>query len=541
LKPGDIAKAVPGAGMICGVGYVGGMRAMIVVDDAAIDAGAAQPMMREKFQRCQDIALRERLPFVHLIESAGANLLNYEVEGFVSGGRNFYNLCRLSAAGLPVMGVVHGASTAGGAYMTGLSDYVVMVRGNARAFLAGPPLLKAATGEIADAEELGGADMHARVSGLAEYLAEDDSEGVAIMRELCGLIAWDRENDKPPTGAAPLYDEEELLGIMPPDLRKPVDMREIIARIVDASEFLEFKALYGPGTVCGHARLCGMEIGVLTNNGPIDADGAAKATHFIQACSQARTPLVYLQNTTGYLVGKESERAGIIKHGSKMIQAVANAGVPQITILCGSSFGAVNYGMCGRGFNPNFIFSWPTAKTGVMGAAQAAGTMRVVAEQGAAARNEKVDVAALEDTERKIRAADLGHLHLRALARRWGDRSARYAPRDRLHAVDLQGGQRAHAAPRVLRGRARLGASQRVDLFLQSLHEAAGVSAVDDAMIVAQRHRQTLTPNDLVIRTARRLLHQAGDAENGDLRAVDDRCEARAAEIAKRAQRKPAA
>jgi geranyl-CoA carboxylase beta subunit len=402
LKDQPIEQQVAGAGTIVGIGYVAGMRAMIVVDDAAIDAGAAQPGSRDKFQRCQAIAMRERLPFIHLIESAGANLLNYDVEGFIEGGRNFYNLCRMSAMGLPVMGVVHGASTAGGAYMTGLSDYVVMVRGKARAFLAGPPLLKAATGEIADAEELGGADMHAQVSGLAEYVGQDDAESIALMRELCGAITWDRALDRLPEGPAPLYSEEELLGVVPADLRKPVDMREVIARIVDGSEFLEFKALYGPGTVCGHAKICGMEVGVLTNNGPIDPEGASKATHFIQACSQRQTPLIYLQNTTGYLVGKESERGGIIKHGSKMIQAVANCEVPQITIVCGSSFGAGNYGMCGRGFNPNFIFSWPTAKTGVMGAAQAAGTMRVVAEQGAAARNEPVDVAALEMSERRI-------------------------------------------------------------------------------------------------------------------------------------------
>ncbi|MBX3509719.1 MAG: acyl-CoA carboxylase subunit beta [Hyphomonadaceae bacterium] len=394
--------SLPGAGMFCGIGYVSGLRAMIVVDDAAIDAGAIQPMTIQKFQRAQDIALRERLPFIHLIESAGANLANYHVESFITGGRNFFNLARLSAAGIPVLGVVHGSSTAGGAYMTGLSDYVIMVRDNARAFLAGPPLLKAATGEIADADELGGAEMHAEVSGLAEYLAADDAEAMAIARDVCAALSWDRTLDTLPTGREPLYPVENLLGVMPEDARKPVDMREVIAHIVDGSEFLEFKALHGSATLCGNAAVHGQPIGIVTNNGPIDVQGANKATHFIQACSQSGTPLLYLQNTTGFLVGIDSERSGIIKHGSKMVQAVANAGVPQITVQCGASFGAGNYGMCGRGFDPNFLFLWPTARTGVMGAAQAAGTMRVVAEQKAEQAGGRVDAEALARMEGQI-------------------------------------------------------------------------------------------------------------------------------------------
>ena len=395
-------RSVPGAGMITGIGYVGGMRAMIVVDDAAVDAGAIQPMTLDKFQRAQAIAYRERLPFIHLIESAGANLLRYHVQDFIRGGRNFYNLCRLSALGVPVLGLVHGASTAGGAYMTGLSDYVVMVRSRARAFLAGPPLLKAATGEVAEADALGGAEMHATVSGLAEYLAEDDADGVRMLRELCLSLAWDRDLDALPSGPEPLYPAEELLGVMPADGKRPVDMRRIIARIADASKFLEFKALYGPATVCGHGQIYGFPVGFITNNGPIDVAGASKAAHFIQACSQAGTPLVYLQNTTGYMVGLDAERAGIIKHGSRMIQAVANAEVPQITIQCGGSFGAGNYGMCGRGFEPNFLFSWPTARTGVMGAEQAARTMAIVAEDSARARGGEPDREALARTEAQI-------------------------------------------------------------------------------------------------------------------------------------------
>ena len=395
-------RSVPGAGMITGIGYVSGLRAMIVVDDAAIDAGAIQPMTLEKFQRAQAIALREKLPFIHLIESAGANLLRYQVEHFIHGGANFYNLCLLSALGVPVLGLVHGASTAGGAYMTGLSDYVVMVRSRARAFLAGPPLLKAATGEVADADDLGGAEMHAAVSGLAEYLAEDDADAVRILRELCAALSWDRTLDTLPTGPEPLLPAEDLLGLMPADGKQPVDMREVIARIADGSDVLEFKPDYGAATVCGHGRIFGQPVGFVTNNGPIDVAGASKAAHFIQACSQGGTSLVYLQNTTGYMVGLDAERGGIIKHGSRMIQAVANAEVPQVTIQCGGSFGAGNYGMCGRGFEPNFLFLWPTARTGVMGAEQAARTMSIVAEDGARAQGREPDRSAIARSEAEI-------------------------------------------------------------------------------------------------------------------------------------------
>jgi geranyl-CoA carboxylase beta subunit len=275
-----------------------------------------------------------------------------------------------------------------------------MVRNRAKAFLAGPPLLKAATGEIATDEELGGALMHATVSGTAEYLAEDDVDGVRFVRDLVASLGW--ESDPPPTGAAPPYDAEDLLAIMPKDGKKPVDMREIVARIVDASEFLEFKPLYGAATLCLHAKICGMPVGIITNNGPLDPDGATKAAHFIQACCQADLPLIYLQNTTGYIVGVASERGGMIKHGSKMIQAVANASVPQITIMCGASYGAGNYGMCGRGFAPDFLFSWPNALTAVMGPEQAALTMAIVMEDGAKARGEPVDTAGIAKMRERI-------------------------------------------------------------------------------------------------------------------------------------------
>jgi geranyl-CoA carboxylase beta subunit len=400
-KP-DPAASIPGSGIAVCIGYVSGVRCLIVADDSGIDAGALQPMGLEKFQRAQNIALEHKLPFIHLVESAGANLLGYRVEDFVRGGGNFCGLARLSAAGNPVIALVHGSSTAGGAYMTGLSDYVVMVRDRAKAFLAGPPLLKAATGEIATDEELGGAQMHGTVSGLAEYLADNDAEGIRIVRDLMKNIgapdAWpSRESVKAPRFAA-----GDLLGLMPKDGRKPVDMREIAARIVDDSELLEFKADYGPGTVCLHASIHGEPVGILTNNGPIDPAGANKATHFIQACCQSDVALVYLQNTTGYLVGKEPERAGMIKHGSKMIQAVANASVPQITIMCGASYGAGNYGMCGRGFDPDFLFSWPNARTAVMGAEQAANTMVNVMADAAKAKGNGVDMSMLEMLRKKV-------------------------------------------------------------------------------------------------------------------------------------------
>jgi geranyl-CoA carboxylase beta subunit len=404
LDVNDPAKSIPGGGCIAGVGRISGTTCMVVVDDSGIEAGALQPMGLEKFQRAQQIALENRLPFVHLVESAGANLTRYRVEDFINGGSHYCRLARHSAAGLPVLTLVHGSSTAGGAYMPGLSDYVVMVRDRARAFLAGPPLLRAATGEIATEEELGGAAMHATVSGLAEYLADDDSDGIRILRELIARLGWQRFEEPLPAGREPLYPAADLLGLMPRDGRKPVDMREVIARLVDASELLEFKAGHGPGTVCAHADVFGMPVGILTNNGPLDPPGSTKATHFIQASCQSGIPLVYLQNTTGYIVGKDSERGGMIKHGSKMIQAVANASVPQVTIHCGSSFGAGNYGMCGRGFAPRLLFAWPNSRTSVMGAEQASTTMAIVMEESARARGLEPDRAQIDALRAVINA-----------------------------------------------------------------------------------------------------------------------------------------
>lgn len=403
LDNADLDKSVPGGGVITGIGFVNGIRCMVLASDSGIDAGALQPMGLDKLLRAQELALENNLPYVQLVESAGANLMTYRVEDFVRGGNSFRNLARLSAAGLPVVTVTHGSSTAGGAYQTGLSDYIILVRGRSRAFLAGPPLLKAATGEVATEEELGGALMHTSISGLGDYLAEDDRDALRIARDVMGQIDWNhgmpaetQRDFKPPR-----YDSEELLGIMPMDHKRPVNMKEVIARIADDSEFLEFGENYGSATVCGHIKIEGWPLGVITNNGPIDPAGATKATHFIQACCQSKTPILYLNNTTGFMVGRAYEEAGIIKHGSKMIQAVTSATVPQITIYCGASFGAGNYGMCGRGFHPRFCFSWPNAKTAVMGGEQAAQTMAIVTE-AAMRRKGEVDQAKIDALKQNI-------------------------------------------------------------------------------------------------------------------------------------------
>lgn len=396
----DPAKSVPGGGMLAGIGFVSGVRCMVVASDSGIEAGAIQEKGLDKMLRVQEIALQNKLPFIHLVESAGANLMRYRVEGFVMGGALFRNLARLSAAGIPVITVQHGSGTAGGAYMPGLSDVVIMVRGRSRAFLAGPPLLKAATGEIATEEELGGAEMHTGISGLGEYLAEDDRHALGLARDVVAQLSqWKRPAAQygqaqaaiKPGVTEPRYNSEELLGLMPSHHREPVDMREVMARLVDGSALLPFKSSYGAATLCAQAHVDGHAVGLISNNGPIDVAGANKAAHFIQWMCQLGHPIIYLQNTTGYMVGKDSEQAGMIKHGSKMIQAVTNATVPQITIQCGASFGAGNYGMCGRGYAPRFLFSWPGAKTAVMGGEQAASTMRQVTEAAMARKGLPVD------------------------------------------------------------------------------------------------------------------------------------------------------
>jgi geranyl-CoA carboxylase beta subunit len=372
----DGKKSVMGGGSIVGIGVVCGKRVLVSASDSAVKGGTVAPMGLKKALRAQELARENKLPLIALVESGGANLM-YQAEIFVDGGRSFANQARLSAAGIPQIAVVHGSSTAGGAYLPGLSDYVVLVRNRSSIYLAGPPLVKAAIGEDATDEELGGADTHASITGLGEYLTENDAHAIAVAREIVDLLPWDRVAAHA-AAPQPLFPAEELMGIVPADEREPYDVREVIARLVDGSDFLDFKAAYAGDTICGHARIHGHAVGIVGNNGPIQPNGSTKAGQFIQLADQSGTPLVFLQNTTGYMVGKAAEQAGAIKHGSKMIQAVANARVPKFTVVLGGSFGAGNYGMCGRGFDPRFIFAWPSARTAVMGGAQAAKVMDIV-------------------------------------------------------------------------------------------------------------------------------------------------------------------
>lgn len=394
-------QSIPGSTVIAGMGFIASTRCMIVVDDSGIMAGSLTTAGGYKIRRAEQIALQQKLPFVHLVESAGGDLTNYTVEGFSVGGSLFGGLAKLSKAGIPVISILHGSSTAGGAYMPGLSDYVIGIKGNGRAFLAGPPLLKAATGEIASEEELGGAEMHAQMSGLVEYLAENDGQGIQITREVVKRLQWNTQCAIPKTQhfVSPIYDSDELAGIIPIDYRTPYDMRELVARVVDGSDFLDFKPRFGATTVCLQADIFGQACGIIGNNGPIDPQGANKVTQFLQLLDQAGIPAVFLQNTTGYIVGTKSEQAGMIKHGSKMIQAVQNLEVPRITLMTGASFGAGNYGMCGRGFDPDFLYTLPNARMGVMGGEQAAKTMSMVARGKAAARGEEADEHRLSQQE----------------------------------------------------------------------------------------------------------------------------------------------
>ena len=394
-------KSIPGSTVISGIGFISGVRCKVVVDDSGINAGALMTGGGYRISRSQEIALQQKLPFVHLVESAGGDLMNYTVEGFSEGGRLFGSLAKLSKAGIPVISILHGSSTAGGAYMPGLSDYVIGVKGRGRAFLAGPPLLLAATGEIATEEELGGAEMHSNVSGLVDYLADDDGHSIQIAREVIKRLDWNKSSNvrKDKSFDEPIYNIDDLAGVIPVDYRTPYDMRELVARVVDGSDFLDFKPRIGVSTVCLHTEVFGTQVGIIGNNGPIDPAGANKATQFLQLLDQANTPVLFFQNTTGYIVGKKSEQQGMIKHGSKMIQAVRNVNIPRITFMTGASFGAGNYGMCGRGYDPDFLYTFPNARTGVMGGEQAAKTMSVVARGKAKTQGIEVDEEILKQQE----------------------------------------------------------------------------------------------------------------------------------------------
>jgi acetyl-CoA carboxylase carboxyltransferase component len=390
-----------GASVVIGIGAISGVECMIIANDPTVKGGTSNPWTVRKVLRANQIAFENRLPLISLVESGGADLPTQK-EVFIPGGRMFRDLTRLSAAGIPTIALVFGNSTAGGAYIPGMSDYVVMIKERSKVFLAGPPLVKMATGEESDDESLGGAEMHARTSGLADYFAVDELDALRIGRRIVARLNWSKQGPAPRPVAEPLADTEELLGIVPPDLRIPFDPREVIARVVDGSEFDEFKALYGSSLVTGWATLHGYPIGILANaRGVLFSEESQKATQFIQLANRSDTPLLFLHNTTGYMVGKRYEEGGMIKHGSMMINAVSNSTVPHISLLIGASYGAGHYGMCGRAYDPRFLFAWPSAKAAVMGGAQLAGVISIVSRAAAQARGQQVD----EDADAALKAA----------------------------------------------------------------------------------------------------------------------------------------
>jgi acetyl-CoA carboxylase carboxyltransferase component len=382
---------VGGSG-VSGIGVISGTEAMISASDPTVRGGSTNPWSLRKSLRSMQIAIENRLPLVNLVESGGADLPTQK-DIFIPGGQIFRDLTRMSAAGIPTIALVFGNSTAGGAYVPGMSDYVVMIEGRSKVFLAGPPLVKMATGEESDDESLGGASMHSRRSGLADFLAETERDALRIGRSIVARLNWRKPGGGPALAPAePAHDPDELLGIVPEDLKIPFDPREVIARIVDGSDFDEFKPLYGTSLVTGWAAVHGYPIGILANaRGILFSAESQKAAQFIQLANQIGVPLIFLQNTTGYMVGASYEQAGIIKHGAMMINAVSNSRVPHLTLVMGASYGAGNYGMCGRAYDPRFLFSWPSAKSAVMGPAQLAGVLSIVARQAAAARGETYD------------------------------------------------------------------------------------------------------------------------------------------------------
>jgi acetyl-CoA carboxylase carboxyltransferase component len=389
-----------GGSLVTGIGVIEDVECVIIASDPTVRGGATNPITLKKSFRAGDIARENRLPLVNLVESGGADLQSQQ-EIFIPGGRVFRDLSRLSAAGIPTVALVFGNSTAGGAYVPGMSDHVVMIKERSKVFLAGPPLVKMATGEESDDESLGGADLHARVSGLADYYAVDEPDAIRIGRQIVARLGW-RKLGPGPAGRPeePRHDPEELLGIVPADLRLPFDPRDVIARVVDGSRFDEFKPRYGASLVTGWARVHGYPVGILANaQGVLFSAESQKAAQFIQLANQADTPLIFLHHTTGYMVGSRYEREGIIKHGAMMINAVSNSAVPHISILIGASYGAGNYGMCGRAYDPRFLFAWPSAKAAVMGPAQLAGVLSIVARQSAAAAGRDYD----EDADQVMR------------------------------------------------------------------------------------------------------------------------------------------
>lgn len=397
-----------GGGVQTGIGVVSGVECVIHGNDPSVQAGAMTPFSVKKLMRALQISRENRLPYIQFVESAGADLrgdpdpersMRTSTEHFAESGRMFYEITELSKLRIPTVSVVFGSSTAGGAYQPGTSDYNIMIRNQSKVFLGGPPLVKMATGEDADDETLGGAQMHCEISGLGDYFAEDERDAIRLARDVVSHLNWRKLGPGPTLPPdAPVHDPEDLLGMVSKDLRQPLDIREVIARIVDGSRFEEFKARYGTTLVCGWASIHGFPVGILGNNGTLYSESAEKATQFIQLCNQTDVPLLFLQNITGFMVGTDFEHSGIVKNGSLMINAVSNSTVPHITVIIGASYGAGNYGMSGRGFNTRFTYLWPTAKIAVMGPKQMAGVMSIVFKAAAARSGQPFDEEA--DRER---------------------------------------------------------------------------------------------------------------------------------------------
>ncbi len=385
-----IENEFPGAGTIGGIGLVSKRECIIVANEATVKGGAVSEIGQLKNRRLSDVGFQNRLPAISLVESAGADL-PVQAKIFVPGGRGFREITRRSKERIPSISVVFGNSTAGGAYLPGMSDYVIMVKRQAQVFLGGPPLVKMATGEIVDEESLGGAEMHSRVSGLSDYLAEDELEALRIARDIVSHYADPPAKPHLPAVEEPLYDQDELLGIASADIRVPFEVREIIARIVDGSRFDEFKAKYGTTLVTGFARIHGFRVGILGNNGVLISESANKGAQFIQLCNQQDIPLIFLQNITGFMVGRAYEEQGIIRNGAKLINAVSNSTVPAITVMIGGSYGAGNYAMCGRAYEPRFLFTWPSHRIAVMGPQQLSGVMEIIKRDAAAKQGIAVD------------------------------------------------------------------------------------------------------------------------------------------------------
>jgi acetyl-CoA carboxylase carboxyltransferase component len=381
-----------GANVVTGIGVINGVECMISGNDPTSQAGSSNRYSLPKSLRAQDIARENRLPLVNLVESGGADLPD-QAEVFLTGGKWFRNLTPLSAMGVPTVALVFGSSTAGGAYVPGMADYAVMVKEQAKVFLGGPPLVKMATGEESTDEELGGAEMHSRISGLSDYFAQDELDAIRIGREIVAHLNWRKQGYGPTMSPdEPVHDVDDLLGVIPADLRIPMDMREVLARVMDGSRFDEYKALYGTSMVTGWGSIHGFPVGIVANQqGVIFSEEAQKTTEFIQLCNRYDVPIVFMHNTTGYMVGKQYEQRGIIKDGAKMVNAVANSTVPHISIMAGSSYGAGNYGMSGRSYDPRFVFGWPGHKVAVMGPKQLAGVMSIIGRAAAEARGQEYD------------------------------------------------------------------------------------------------------------------------------------------------------